>query len=243
MSRKLLIATVAVLALPLAACGEDSSSTVGPEKNATPAFAKKSGEDIFRAAATAMRDAGPVGVAGNIVDDGEKIEFDVRTNGPDECTGTLTQQGGTARFVVASGSTYIKGDEGFWRSSVGDEAEQAMDFFGDRWVKAPSDDEFTQLCDLSQLLDLESAEGDDVPRDVKVGEVSEIDGHQVVQLTAKDDEDDQEFAVYVETGSPHRILKLESKDPKDPGQISFDFDAEVDVEEPAKGEYVEVPTG
>ena len=70
------------------------------------------------------------------------------------CTGSLGVDDGTAEIIGVDGTTWLKPNEAFWRTSAGDSADQIISLVGDKWVVLPADEgSFDEFCNVDQLID------------------------------------------------------------------------------------------
>jgi hypothetical protein len=173
---------------------------------------------------------------GSMIQDGHRLNIDVKSDGKGGCAGKLTSQGGEASFVSNPDATYLKGNDEFWVQNAGGkaQAQQTISFLDGRWAKLPHSDEFTELCNLGQQL-FDSA-GDAKKDDFTVGKTSTINGHPVVTLTSVDGK--EKYRMFIRTDEPHQLLKLVSDTVGDEGEIKFDFDKKVEIEAPPASESV-----
>ncbi|MET3960118.1 hypothetical protein ABIE44_000052 [Marmoricola sp. OAE513] len=237
-SRPVLLTAALALALPLAACGGDKSSDSTDEPKAdaaSAAFAKKSGPDIVEAAAAAMKKTGAVHLSGNMIQDGERLDIDLKADGDGLCEGELsTKDGGTATFVSAKDASYLKADDKFWEKNAGANAEQTQKFLDGKWAKLPASEQFSTLCGLGSNLFASEEDLDD--ENFEVGKLTELDGHPVVELISADGK--EKYRMFVRADEPHQILKFVSETPGDPGEIAFDFEEKIAIEVPGADESV-----
>ena len=83
-------------ALLLSACGGDSP------------LEGKTGPEVAELAADALVEAGSVHVSGEMTDDGETGEIDLRLEG-DDAAGTLTMDGVEIEIISVDGTAYLRG--------------------------------------------------------------------------------------------------------------------------------------
>lgn len=246
-TRSLAVTGAALALAAVTACGSDGSDEgdhAGHEPAAKPTgFAAKSGGEITVAAFDAMKKLHKFRVKGNLVDDGEHLNIDVRADGSGRCAGSLgSPAGGTATFVSTKDATFLKANEKFWKANAGADAEQTMKYLGDRWAKLPASEEFATLCNISELLakeaDLDESDADD-DAGVTVGDVSTVAGREVVEVSSKQSK--ESYTLLIATDEPHYIVQLVSTTPGDPGRIDFSgFDEQAPIKAPAAGEFVKM---
>jgi hypothetical protein len=221
------VTVVSLLALALSGCGSDKANSSDAKKGSagqTLSFAKKPPGIIAKTAFDAMDQIHKVHAKGTMTSDGQPVAMDVRTDGSGNCTGTLTQEGATTRFVATAHATYLKGDAAFWRQNAGKDAAFALSYLHGRWAKVEASKEFANLCDLGTLI---SQAGADIPGDPAhasgtVSKVQQYQGHDVIEVSAS--EGKKKFRFLVEVAEPHRLFRLSSDTPGDRGEIVFNFD-------------------
>lgn len=240
------IALLPLLALGLAACGEDDSkgsdatddkstesSETGGSYEDTPV--DQIGEDVEKA----MDALETVHLAGNIVDDeGQKILMDVTVSRAGECEGSMQIEGvGSMEILAIEGVSYFKADDAFWKSQGGEQASAVTALIGDKWTTDSTDPEgFAELCDLDELLsDLNS---DDVAGDdSKVTGTQQVSGKEAVTISFSS-EDGNQGTAYVSAEDPHYFLRF---DVPEEGAMGFSrFDEPLDVQKPAASEIFDL---
>ena len=163
------------------------------------------------------------------------LDMDVSTSG--DCQGSMTIKGGTAQILSVDGMAYIKGDEAFWTANAGSQAPAVIAMLGDKWMKTgSSDDQLAQLCDLDQFLD---GMDEDKGTDDALGEVTDVEGVQAIEITSK--KDGGTTHAWVAVDGKHYIVKLEMEGGDEPGTITFsDFNKELELTAPAADEIVDL---
>ncbi|MFC7497128.1 MULTISPECIES: hypothetical protein [unclassified Nocardioides] len=226
------LAALALTAAALTGCGGDDGGGGGED------FEGQSADEIVAQAKKDMEGLKAVRVSGSVTTDGQEIELDMQLNTDADCTGTIGFGGGTTELLGTGGSVWMKPDEAFWKSFAGDSAEQVMAVVGDKWVVVPaSEDGFAELCDLDELLG-ELIDDDDDTEYENTGS-EEIDGQEV--LAVEGTGEDGASTGYVLVDDPHYLVKVEQTDGDEPGSVTFgEFDEEVTVEEPGKGESIDL---
>ena len=119
------VATAGV-AFTLAACGGDTAG--GATAGAPNGLEAKSGEEVLRAAASALRNAGSVHVVAEGDNTAGTSAFDLRLDG-DDTAGTITRGQVTVDIVRVDGETYL-------RSSNPLAAPLPADAAADQWTVA-----------------------------------------------------------------------------------------------------------
>lgn len=239
------IALLPLLALGLAACGEDDSKGSDATDDKSTESSQSAnyedtpidqiGEDVEKA----MDALETVHLAGNIIDDeGQKILMDVTVSRGGDCEGSMQIEGvGSMEILGVEGVSYFKADEAFWKSQGGEQATAILDVIGDKWTTDSTDPEgFAELCDLDELLsDLNS---DDVAGDdSKVTGTQEVSGKEAVTISFSSDDGNQGTA-YVAAEDPHYFLRF---DVPEEGAMGFSrFDEPLDVQKPAPSEIFDL---
>jgi hypothetical protein len=145
--RKLLLVSVAVPALILAACGGSRSSGSNGVEN-------KSADDIVAAAKAAGDSATAVHVSGSGSDNGIPLVLDLHILAGKGGKGRLSEQGLSFDLVRVGDTAYIKGSPAFYRKFAG---PAAAVLFKGKWLKASATTgdlaSLTPLTDLRKLLD------------------------------------------------------------------------------------------
>jgi hypothetical protein len=233
------VAVLATAAL-LAGCGGNSGSGASGSSGGDSDFAKESGQQIVSSALADLKDVKSFKMAGTLTSDGEDITLDLQTDSEGDCTGSVGVKDGSAQILGVKGKTWMKPDEGFWRSYAGAAADQVISSVGDKWVALPdSDQSFNQFCDtdglLNQLLDEQSKDAKYTTKGT-----DEVDGDQTVKVDiAQGDEDPS--TVYVRTDDPHYPVKIEKTVGADQGSITLSkFDEDFDVQAPAADDVVDL---
>jgi hypothetical protein len=217
------LAAVAV-ATTLSACGGD--------------FAEESPDAIGEAAEKDMKALKSVRIAGELVEDGEKVSVDMALSTKGDCEGTLGIQGGETQIRSLGGETWMKPDAAFWEASAGGDAAMVQGVVGDKWVVLGDEEDFAELCDLDELLDSMNDDEDDSKAETQGTE--DVDGTEAVKVTGETDEGDP-VTVWVAVDEPHYILKMQVDQGSEPGEITFsEFDEELSVEAPAEDEVIDL---
>ena len=227
----LALAGLGVATAALTACSGDDGDD----------FAKSPAEDIVAAAKADMGELKAVKVSGTVDNDGQEITIDIQSSSEGDCTGSIGVDDGTAEILGVGGDTWMRPDEAFWRAFAGENVEQVLTLVGDKWVVIPSeDDSFNQFCDVDELLDQLLEDDEDDQSTYSVDGTDDLDGDEVVLVDNEDPEDGTSTG-YVLVDDPHYLVKIEKTAGEDTGSVTFsEFDAEFDVEAPAKDEVVDL---
>jgi hypothetical protein len=189
-----------------------------------------------------MRYVDQVRFSGKVVVDGEQLVMNVRTDIHDNCSGTVTQGRVTTRFVATRTASYVKGNAAFWSESVGADADRAIAYLHGRWARGKVSKQFTRMCNVGILLS--SGRYNDsrelVGPNPTVGGIQRFRGHDVVEVAVTDGKERYRFLV--EVAEPHRIFRLNSDTPGDPGELAFDYEDARPVVVPGPKESVGPPS-
>ena len=240
-----------LLSATLTACGGSASSKkAGPTPHpsptvsatpTTPAFARESGGSIVAATVRALMFVGQVRYSGRVIEDGHTIEVQVRNDIRGHCSATVRERGSTFRVVTTKEATYLKGDEAFWRSTVGSDARGVVAFLGGRWAKGKPSDEFDRVCSTRRIISFGYYKSgtDLVGKNPRVSPVQRYHGHDAVEVTGRFDQGVVRYLVEVE--EPHRLFRLTGRIEGLPTDLTFDYDDDALVVVPGPDESVEVP--
>jgi hypothetical protein len=155
-------------ALLLTACGGESP------------LEGKSGDEVADLAADALVEAGSVRVSGEMTDDGETGEIDLRLEG-DNAAGTVTMDGVEIELISVDGTAYLRGTDDLV-SMLGLPAEAAAEIDG-KWIELPGDaDEDFADFSLAGIAD-EIRDPDDAKDETRK---DELDGDDVVIVETED---------------------------------------------------------
>ncbi|KQY57201.1 MULTISPECIES: hypothetical protein [unclassified Nocardioides] len=228
-----LVALAALAPFGLAGCGDDSGDD---SDGGSKSFADQSAEEIKDATIKDMQDVSSLTMTGNFTNDGQETALDLTTDVDGRCTGTMTINGGQAQIISTGTDSFLKADEAFWTASAGDTAPQIIAVLGDKWAKLPADNDFAEVCDLDQMLDEFNDTDDD--KKATVGDVTEIDGQDAVEIKSED-ENGESSTAWIAVDGKHHILKLSTSEGDEPGEFTFtNYDEEVDAQAPADDQVV-----
>lgn len=213
----------AVLAASLTACGSGSG------------FADQSASAIMKQAKKDTTSLHSVRLTGSITQSGGKLAIDLAADDRGDCSGTMGVSGGKADVLSVDGSSYLRGDEAFWRASAGDAADQVIGLLAGKWAKLPSgQDDFSQLCDVDKLL-----AGDGTTKKYTKGKVGSVGGKEAVEILVT--KGSETAHAWIATEGRHYLLRLDKSGGTEPGSFRLsDFDEPVDAKAPAEGEYVDL---
>ncbi|MFI8518655.1 hypothetical protein ACIGEZ_12640 [Streptomyces sp. NPDC085481] len=212
-------------------------------------FESLTADQIGDKAVAATQSATSVRMAGRVVSGGEQLDVDFSVNDHNECTGVMKIGGGTAELRQTGKVTYMKGDEGFWRTSMTSQGmpepqiDATIELIKGRWLKIPPGQagtgELSGVCDLKALLaDLDKDEAD--RSGLTRGRDGEVDGTPVATLVKRKPGGETTTVSVSEQGKPY-ILKIVKKGGEEPGSIVLsDYDKPVKVVVPPADETVDI---
>src|SRR5690349_2904588 len=190
-----------------------------------------SADEIAKESVAALHALESVRIAGTAPSDGEIVEMDLALDSTGNCEGTVGLGGGTAEVIAADGQQYLRGDEGFWKSTVGEkDAGAVMSLLGDKWAKVPAGTEgVSSFCELDKFLsgfDEDEIKGSKISK----GQLTEIDGVAVLELTSV--ERDGTYKLWVATEGEPYIVRVKG-DSAEKGTLTFsEFNEPVDPDVP-----------
>jgi hypothetical protein len=213
------VVPVAVAGVLLSGCGPTSTTTSSsPSPAKSPALSAK---ELVEKSAEALTKAGSYRMKGDIVETGDKISIDLKTQGSESVAVISMADQGIITVLNVGGASYFQADETFWKKTAGIEANIYNSTLKGKWVKAKagdaSMDKFTELTDAKKLLDSAGTVS------FTVGEKTTINGKPA--LTLKDPSaPDKAFYVAAE-GEPYPLQVDMGAD----GKLEFsDFGAKFD---------------
>ncbi|GHE79457.1 lipoprotein [Streptomyces longispororuber] len=221
-NRKLLAAAAvcAVAVIGVTGCSSDSG-----DKDP---FEGMSADKIAKKASTASRGAGSFTMLSRTTQDGQEItgEFSVLESG--DCKATIeSPKTGHSELLTIGETSYIKGDEAFWKATGPGVADRVKG----RWVKSPAKGK--SACDLGGRKMFEGKKLKGLER----GDDAEVDGQKTAVLVKKKGDETTTFYVALE-GKPYFLKVTNDGDSK--GTATFrDFDKPIDVKAPPSGEVVD----
>ncbi len=203
-------------------------------------FADESADTILKASTDDMGDLTAVKVSGDLTTGGQAISIDLQLSSDGSCTGSLGIGDGTAELLGVDGTTWMRPDEAFWRSSAGARADDVIAVVGAKWVVVPDDeDSINQFCDVDDLLDRLLKSDDDGSTYTKGG-TDTLAGDDVVKIDTEDPEDGTSTG-YVLVDDPHYLVKIEKTEGDGTGTVTFSaFDEEFDVTAPGADEVIDL---
>lgn len=199
-------------------------------------FTSQHGMMILRSAFADTQKITHLRIRGVVIQAGDRMTVDVRTDAHGNCAGTMSVGKGVARIVVTRRDAYIKGDHAFWTDAGGADAALLIRTLHGRWLKAKPDARIGALCTLGRTMVAKMMTGLPAPAgSVRVGGLSTIDGVTVVELT--DLSGSSGGSLFVSVAAPHYIRRVIANDPALKGTLTLSgFDDRSPVTIPGPGE-------
>lgn len=220
------------------ASADSSESAETSQAPDTSAFTDQDAEKILDDGLDAMKQANSLRLAGTLTTDSQELTLDIALDDTGNCAGTISAGDGQAQVINTGGQAYLKADEAFYAVATGDPnaAKTISTVVGDKWVTGTPDDSFADICDLDDFLD----ELDPEDSTLTKGEVSDLDGQEVIEIQNQSKDDDGGASIYISTAEPHYALKAEKAQGDEPGTVTFsDFDEPVDATAPAASDTID----
>ncbi|MFF2780600.1 hypothetical protein ACFVU3_37615 [Streptomyces sp. NPDC058052] len=242
-NRKLWAATTICLTavVGLTGCGK------GDDKPADP-FAGLSADAIADKAVEATKGATAFRMNGSGTNEGEEMTVDFAVDDKGNCKGSMQSgKGGKAEILGTGGTSYMKGDDAFWKSTGGEEGSSDEEagaistLLNGRWMKMPAGEEGpAAFCDLKSIVkDMD----EDTPRKGMTREAdADVDGTPAVVLKGKADKKGETDTFYVarDSAKPY-ILRVVTAGGEEPGTVTFaDYDKPVAVTAPPADQVVDM---
>ncbi|MFB7513887.1 hypothetical protein [Streptomyces sp. NPDC056144] len=231
----------AVVAVGVTGCSQGEDKAADPFKGLTAEAIADKAVDTTKAA-TAFR------MNGTGTTDGEEMTVDFSVDAKGTCKGSMkSAKGGEAQVIGTADTSYMKGNEAFWRSSGGEEGASGPETdamstaLKGRWLAMPAgaDGDTADFCDLKSIVkDMD----EDTPRKgMTRGDDADVDGKAAATLVKKGDKGETTtFYVAKDAAKPY-ILRVVETGGKEPGTMNLsDFDKPVTVTAPPAGETLDM---
>ncbi len=209
---------------------------------ADPEFLAQSPRAITKTAFAEMGDLTSVRILGTVVAKTGRTRIDIRTDDEGRCTGSVQLDRGSAQFIRTPDATWLKADDDFWQANAQSpqQARQIIATLGTSWAKVPdSTADFAGFCNAEKLLDGFKARKDGGEGRLSKGAVELIGDTEAISISEKGG--GQFSTVWVSVSSPHRVVKIVSKEKRTPTTVSFEeFGVDVDAEAPAEDDVVDL---
>ncbi|MFJ9611876.1 hypothetical protein ACIRS1_36630 [Kitasatospora sp. NPDC101176] len=248
MLSKRLASTAAIcllLAAGTAACGDNKGDNKGDAKTGAGAAAapqkldtdKLSAQDIEKQAKDALAGATSLKIAGSIVDEDGKTEFNLAVDTKGQCNGTMSA-GDKGQFEIISDgkTTYVKPDKAFWTNLGGPNGAQAAELFKGRYLTGPATDPKMQslasVCNLAEFSK-KIVEDDGSDGKAEKGSAGTVNGVKTFSLKVTDTKGEVSTIHVATEGKPYPV-RIEHTGAKDGnGSVDFsDFDKPITVQAP-----------
>jgi hypothetical protein len=216
-------------------CGLLSLGLEGCRSEAEEDFAGLSVEKIRERVLEDMRDASSLTVRGGDRTRDLAVQVESSFDKDGHCKGSIAIGKGKGHFLRTDDTSFMRGDEEYWRATEGEYAEDVIALVGPKWVLVPvSMDRLAELCDVEHFLQ----DVEDVDEDLATkGETSELDGREALEIKVKEHGVTRHIWVAVE--GEHHVLKIQYDNDLAAGLKFSNYEVPVDVEAPAEGEYVD----
>ncbi|WP_455359022.1 hypothetical protein [Streptomyces sp. SYSU K21746] len=214
--------------------GEDSKGKGDTKKSPASAttqppidpFEGLSADEIAQKAVDTTKSATSLRIAGNGKSDGDMMEVDLAVDKEGACVGKMVVKGGTAEILQVDNVKYMKGNEAFWRASLGSErsagqTEGVIELVKGRWFKMPNDKsgDMAGLCDFKAMItdmDEDKSERKGMTRAAD----ADVNGQPAATLV-KEQSGGKMLTLYVaKEGEPY-ILKTVEVGGDEPGTLFF----------------------
>lgn len=235
-------AVVAALSttLLLAACGGSGENSSSSGAAAASQVEGLSAEQVVEKAEAAVRNAKSVHYVVKGTDDGKALVIDMRVAKDRGAVGEITGGDEQLKLIRTGDAVYVTGNEALLAAASGGKPVTAG-----KWVKtsatAPGISGFTDLADPGKIMDQLVKPG----QKLSIGTAKTVAGKQTVAVVIGPDANGGNGGtMYVSAqGTPYPLLVETAAGAKDQGTVTFsDFDAPVDIAEPAATDVVAAPT-
>lgn len=229
-----------VLALSLAACGDDGDSGGSAESEE---FVGLDVAEIKAEVLADMKEAESVHLEGSFAQDGGEFAIDMGITADGDCAGSITTEGATADIIAGPDGTFLKGDQAFWDVAAPGQGDAIMSMLDGKWALVPATQagSFSEICNLQNFIDELEDEEDEEEDAAEKGDTAEVNGEEALEIIGEDDETGDPTSVWVSTEAPHYILRVSSDSETEGGELNFtDYDEPVDTEAPDEDEYVDL---
>jgi hypothetical protein len=162
-----------------------------------------SAAEIVAKAAQATDGAGSYRVKGEITQEGQRLNADVRIKGKD-ISGDIAMTQGTAKVMRIGTDLYLQADPALWKIFAGPMAETLAMLFKGKWVKASTTDkqwsEFATIGDVTQMVQTYGTST------ITKGELKTVNGMSVIEL-----KEASGVSIFVATVGEPYIVRVEMK--------------------------------
>ena len=230
------LALLAVLATTsVAGCSEDGDG-----------FAALGEREMEKIVIKDMKALESVRLAGTSTEGKDKVALDLLLTSRGDCSGEISvNDRATISYRQVDVTTYVRGNRAYWQDAAGSAqaAERVLSVVGGKWARLPeAGSDFGTFCDIDDFMrefktDRRARGADEEV--TTVGEVSEVEGVDAVEVITKKGQETTVTWVAVE--SPHVVLRVESAGGDQPGSFRLGgFDESVEVAAPAADEVVDL---
>lgn len=169
--------------------------------------------------------------------DDKSMSMDVRITSGGDCSGAMQYGTGHVEILVAGDGRFMKGDEQFWRETVGANASYVIDLLGDKWAKLPADEaSVDDLCDTENLFRAFNYNIGNTVRVERIG-VRTIGGETALGLH----DGSQKTTMWIAIEPDHHVLLIELKQRRERAAVQFSaFDEKFRFRAPGSEDYVDL---
>lgn len=221
--------------------GDDTSTPSAPASStstptATSALAGLTADQVLEKAKAAAQAAKSVRVKGEISQQGQKIDIDLKLTGIARGSGTLTLDGGRIDIVRIGNVIYFKADEKTLSQTVAQGDAKLIKLIAGRYIKASITTPGFQ--NFAGLLDLVEFEKGVLSPDGKISRTAGKSVGGVPTVGLKDNDAADGGVLYVsDRGKPY---PLQIEPATGPGVVTMsDWDADVTITPPPAGEVID----
>ncbi|MET7619472.1 hypothetical protein [Streptomyces sp. NPDC005408] len=221
--------------------GKKDAVAAATTKASDDPFGGLSADQIADKAVAATKSAHSIRMVGKVTGDGELLTVDFAVDDKDSCTGKIGMKGGNAELLQVDKVMYIKGDDAFWKASLGGQADGVTELLKGRWMKVPqgSSTSMEGVCDLKAMIadmDKDRSERQGMTR----GPDAAVGGKPVATLVKKKPSGETLTLYVAKQGEPY-LLKVVKKGGVEPGALTLsDYNKPVKAVAPPPDEVVDV---
>jgi hypothetical protein len=224
-----LLIPLALAAGFIAGCGGKPATPAPTATTPSEAFPGKSAAEIVDLAKAALAAAPSVHIKGTFLEEGKPMTIDVQYTKAHDGVGTMSKEGESFQIIKIGSDVYLKGDDAFMKSIIGDDETVAKLLKG-KWIKGTGSD----VADMAAFFNIADEIFKDVPSDLRRGDTGVINGIKALALVSTSD--DGKMWVATE-GEPYPLRLDAGAD----GTIDFtDYGATVDVKAPPASEVFDL---
>lgn len=192
------------------------------------------------AAKSAMEDVRAVHLTGTLTNQGLTADVDLALADSGACEGTFTIDGGVAEIRAVDGDAWFRPDAGIWKTFAGDNADQVIDFVGDKWVVL-EEAQFLEMCDFRSIMS-SLISCPEKGREYADGGSKKINGEDTYRVRSTGA--GGTTYGYVQADDPHYLVRTERTGGESPATTTLsDFDHVPEVAAPAEADVIDLGSG